>query len=103
MNWEKKFCCIISLSKKEWENHSGEDKNVQKLSLSGEYDWTEWERGCPGNVRNFNKQRERQKTSSYLYSMGTGNGQGNLISMWRTNRGAHDRRQPEDKNSLLLD
>ena len=59
LNWEKIFCYIIPLSKKEWENYSREEKNVQKSNLSGGNDWIEWGRGCPGNVRNFKQQHER--------------------------------------------
>ena len=97
------MCCIISLSKKDWKNISKKDKNVQNLSLSGKHDWTEWEWSCHGNVTNLNEQHERQKTSSYFYSMENGNEQGNLTLIWRTSRGARDHRQPEGKNSLLFD
>ena len=76
---------------------------MHNLSLSGKHDWTEWEWGCHGNVMNLNEQRERQETSSYFYSMGAGNEQGNMILIWRTNRGACDRRQLEDTNSFLFD
>ena len=100
LNWEKIFYYTISLFKKEWENCSREENNVQKLILSGGNEWFVWERGFLGNVGNFNQQRERQRTCNNLYSSGTGNEQGKI---WRTSRGARDRRQPEDKNSLLLD
>ena len=35
--------------------------------------------------------------------MGTGNEQGNLVTIWRTSKRERDRRQIEDKNSLLMD
>ena len=72
---------------------------MQKLNLIGGHDWFEWERGYPGNADNYNIQRERQRTCN-PYSSWTGNEQGKI---WRTSRGARDRKQIEDKNSLLTD
>ena len=78
LKWGKILCCIISLHKKEWKNIFKGERNVHNLMLSGKHAGTEWEWGYHENVMKLNEQHERQKTSSYIFSMGNGNEQGNL-------------------------
>ena len=45
----------------------------------------------------------KDRRQAAIFIQWGGNEQGNLTLIWRTSRGARDRRQPEDKNSLLFD